>query len=36
MALHLEHGAVAVAEVDHAGILAWSLDHDRTLGRELL
>ena len=36
VALHLEDRRVAVADVDHAGILARSADHPRRLGRQLL
>ncbi len=36
MALHLEHGGLAIAEIDHAGILAGTLDHLRTRRRQLL
>ena len=36
VALHLEDGGLAVADVDHAGILARALDHPRRLGRQLL
>ena len=36
MALHLEDGGLAVADVDHAGVLARALDHPRRLGRQLL
>ena len=32
VALHLEHDGLAVADVDHAGILAGSLDHPRRRG----
>src|SRR5580698_4420261 len=35
VALHLEDHRLAVADVDHAGILARPLDHPRPLGREL-
>ena len=35
VALHLEHDRIAVAEVDHAGVLAGPLDHLRALGRQL-
>src|SRR6185369_15944263 len=34
--LHLEDRRIAVADVDHPGILARALDHPRRLGRELL
>ena len=34
VALHLEHDGLAVADVDHAGILARPLDHPRRLGRQ--
>ena len=36
VALHLEDRRVAVADVDHAGILARAADHPRRLGRKLL
>ena len=36
VALHLEDGAVAVAEIDDAGVLARPLDHLRAGGRQLL
>ena len=36
VALHLEDGGLAVADVDHAGILARALDDPRRLGRQLL
>ena len=36
VALHLEDGSLAVADVDDAGILARALDHPRRLGRQLL
>ena len=36
VALHLEHGRLAVANVDDACILARALDHLRALGRQLL
>ena len=36
VALHLEDRRVAVADVDHAGILARAADHPRRLGRQLL
>ncbi len=36
MAFHLEDGGLAVADIDHAGILAGPLDHPRRLGRQLL
>jgi hypothetical protein len=35
VALHLEDGGLAVADVDHAGILARPLDHLGTAGRQL-
>ena len=35
VALHLEHGDQAVADVDHAGVLARPLHHPGRLGREL-
>ena len=34
VALHLEHHRLAVADVDHAGVLARSLDHPGRLGRQ--
>ena len=34
VALHLEHDRLAVADVDHAGILARPLDHPWRLGRQ--
>ena len=34
VALHLEHAGEPVADVDDAGILARTLDHVRTLGRQ--
>src|SRR5580692_10956727 len=36
VALHLEDGHEAVADVDHAGVLARALQHVRSAGRELL
>ena len=36
VALHLEDGGLAVADVDDAGILARAADHPRRLGRQLL
>jgi hypothetical protein len=34
VALHLEHDRKPVADRDHAGILARSLDHMRAAGRQ--
>jgi hypothetical protein len=34
VALHLEDHAVAIADIDHAGILARTLDDDRAGGRQ--
>ena len=34
VALHLEHDRLAVADIDHAGVLARPLDHPRRLGRQ--
>src|SRR5690606_22574235 len=34
VALHLEDDRLAVADIDHAGILARTLDHARTRGRQ--
>ena len=34
VALHLEHDGLPVADVDHAGVLAGTLDHPRRLGRQ--
>ena len=34
VALHLEHDGQAIADVDHAGVLARPLDHPRRLGRQ--
>ena len=36
VALHLEDDGIAVADVDHAGVLAGALDHLRALGRQRL
>jgi hypothetical protein len=36
VALHLEYGGLAVTEIDHAGILARTLDHLRAFGRQHL
>ena len=36
VALHLEHGGEPVADVDHARVLARSVDHPRRLRRQLL
>ena len=36
VALHLEDGGLAITNVDHAGIFAWSAYHLRPLGRQLL
>src|SRR5947199_274715 len=33
VALHLEHHRLTVADVDHTGVLARTLDHPRRLGR---
>ena len=35
VAFHLEDAGIAVADVDHAGILARALQHPRRLGRQL-
>jgi hypothetical protein len=34
VALHLEHDGLAVADIDHAGILARPLDHPRRFRRQ--
>src|SRR5262249_15907601 len=36
VALHLEHGRLAIAEIDHARVLARTLDDLRAFGRQLL
>src|SRR5262249_57566359 len=34
VALHLENAGEPIADINDASVLAWSLDHPRTLGRQ--